>query len=123
MKGVILVYDGQCPMCSVFSQRLKLVKAAGDLELVDARSDHYLLPELKRRHINLNKGMVVLVEGEIYQGVEATYVLAGMTRKWDFFNRCVYEIFSRRWLAMVVYPALKIIRALLLFILWRKPIE
>ena len=123
MTGVILVYDGHCPMCSAFSQRLQLVKAAGELELVDARGDHYLLPELKRRQIDLNKGMVVLVGDEIYQGVDATYVLAGMTRKRGFFNRCTYVIFSRKWLAMVIYPVLKLIRSILLFVLWRKPIQ
>ncbi len=122
MTGVILVYDGHCPMCSSFSQRLRLIKAAGEFELVDARSDHYLLPELKRRHIDLNVGMVLLVHDEIYQGVEAATVLAGMVGRWDFFNRCVYQIFSRKWLSVVVYPALKLLRSALLLFLWRKPL-
>lgn len=123
MNGVVLVYDGHCPMCSAFSQRLQLMRAAGRLELVDARSDHYLIPELKRRHIDLNNGMVLLVGDEIYQGVQAANILVGLTRRQGWFNRCVYEIFSRKRLAVMVYPVLKVIRSALLMILWRRPIE
>ncbi|OED45798.1 hypothetical protein ACH42_04645 [Endozoicomonas sp. (ex Bugula neritina AB1)] len=98
-------------------------KAAGELELIDARSNHYLLPELKRRNIDLNDGMVVLIGDEIYQGKEATYVLVGMTQKSSLFNRCAYEVFSRSWLSGVVYFAMRLLRSILLLLLRRKPIS
>ena len=123
MSGLILVYDGQCPLCALFSQRLRLIKAAGELELVDARGKHYLLSELKRRDIDLNEGMVLLLNDQIYQGEKAAQILSSMVVRYDFFNRCVYEIFSRPWLAFWCYPILKWMRMVVLALLWRRPIR
>ena len=73
---VWLVYDGECPICRPTANALKIRAAAGELILVNARSAHPILQELKRARLNLDEGMVVKINNTLYHGAEAQHVLA-----------------------------------------------
>lgn len=46
IASIILVYDGDCPVCRNYAQHLSVRKAAGTFELVNARDNPPILEEI-----------------------------------------------------------------------------
>ena len=111
---VWLVYDGECPICRPTANALKIRAAAGELILVNARSAHPILQELKRARLNLDEGMVVKINNTLYHGAEAQHVLAMIGTHQDWFNRLNVWLFRSKWVAKLIYPLLRNIRLLVL---------
>lgn len=119
-EGIDIVYDGECPFCTAYVRMTRLREAAGTVRLVDARSDD---PQAVRMRgdpaVDLDRGMVVAMDGRLYHGAEAMHVLALMTTPTGPFNRLMRRVFaSRRW-SRIAYPPLVAGRNLTLRLLGR----
>ena len=121
-RGVAVIYDGECPLCAAYTRRLRLVAAAGEVHLFDARRNPDLRRRLGEEGLDLDRGMVVAVDGVRYQGADAMNVLAMLSGGSGVLNRLGYTVFRSATLARALYPALAAGRRLLLALLGRPPL-
>ena len=118
-----MIYDGDCPLCSAYVTRLRLIECAGSLELVDAREQPALVTKFAAEGVSLDDGMVVQLGDRHYYGAEAVSIFALMNSQAGWFNRVNYRVFRSRGLSRMLYPALVSGRRLLLWLLGRLPLQ
>lgn len=79
MAEIRIVYDGDCPFCSAYA-RLARLRQRHDVELVNAREARGLVRRLRRRGMDVDDGMIVLVDGEAHHGDDAAAYLESAAR-------------------------------------------
>lgn len=101
----VLYYDGDCPFCRQYAYYLRLRKKFG-LTLKNAREEPEAIAALRTQGFEINDGMILVLEGKIYQGAEALAVLE-----------------SALWPGPIraIYPFIKELRILLLKLMGRNP--
>ena len=67
--------------------------------------------------------MLVLYGGRTYYGADAMHILSSLTSRSNAWNGLTASVFSRHWLARVLYPFLKLGRSLALLVLGRPRIR
>ena len=105
---VLIIYDGECTFCNAYTKRLKLQQSVGEVELLSARADDVRVQHYVDRGYDLDEGMLVVFQNEIYAGAAATHWLSLHTSGAGFFEAIQGFIFKRRWLANWLYPLLKL---------------
>ena len=120
---VLLVYDGECPLCSNYAQFLRLKQSVTELVLIDARGGGPVVDEVRGLPHDLNDGMVAIVDGRHYLGHEALNVLARLAESRGAFNLLNRLAFSSPAAARLGYPCLKLGRRLLLKLKRVPPID
>ena len=119
----LIIYDGECVFCQNYVRFLRLKKAVGDVELLDARSGDPRIAAYWKEGYDLNEGMLFVHRGNIFYGAEAVHVLATLTGSQDWLNRLNGRLFSSRGTARLLYPALKAGRRLTLLLRGRSEIR
>ena len=117
-----IVYDGECPFCSRYVAMIRLREAVGDVELVDARTEHPAVDLVKSRGHDLNQGMALIDGSTIYYGEDCIHRLALLTTPSGVFNRVNAAIFRSETASRLLYPILRTGRNATLALLGRKPI-
>lgn len=115
----VLVYDGECPVCSSYVRYVRIRKSAGSLLLVNARDGGPWVDRVLQAGLNLDEGMVLLYGGRSYHAVDCVHMLALLSTGSGMFNRINALIFRRPGVARIAYPILRAGRNLLLRILNR----
>ena len=123
MSGLQIVYDGECPFCSQYVTMTRLRDSVGQVELIDARSDHPLVSELKRLGYDLNQGMIARYQTVDYYGADCLHFLSMLSSKMGWMNRLASTVFSNQRLARLSYPVLRTARNLTLRLLGRSKIQ
>ena len=110
------VYDGDCPLCTQAARALRIRKAIGRLELVDARNDkdHPVLLEVKAAGLDLDQGMVFKTGGTLYHGADALHMMALLGSGQGWFNRLSAMLFRSKRVAAIAYPPMRATRNVLL---------
>ena len=121
-KNMKIIYDGDCPFCSKYVRLIQLKRTVGDVELINARSDTLIKEELKKLSIDVNQGMVLIHEKNIYFAEDCVHHLALLSTSSTLFNRINKFIFKHKSLSNILYPIMKTSRNIILFILNRKKI-
>jgi predicted DCC family thiol-disulfide oxidoreductase YuxK len=111
---IVVVYDGDCPLCNSYISMMRLGNAVGRPTLVNARERPGLVKALAESGVNLDEGMAVYYQGRLYVGSEAVNLLALLTTPVDLANRIAAAMLGRPGLARAVYPLLRAGRNLLL---------
>ena len=114
---IILVYDGDCPVCRNYTQHLSIRQAAGTFELLNARENPPVMEEINAAQIDMDDGFVLKIGDQLYHGSDAIHTLALLSTRTGLFNRVNFLIFRSKLLSGLLYPILKSGRALLLAIL------
>jgi predicted DCC family thiol-disulfide oxidoreductase YuxK len=123
-QEIWIVYDGLCPFCSRYVMLYRIRQLVQQVHLIDARnSDDPLVKELSDGGFDLNEGMAVKWDGNLYYGADCMHILALLGSDSSSFNRFNRWLFSRRRLARALYPALVRGRKMALWILGRPAIE
>jgi predicted DCC family thiol-disulfide oxidoreductase YuxK len=122
-EKLFLVYDGDCPFCSAYVRYVRIQKALGRLQVVNARDGGALMESIKKRGIDLNEGMVLILDDEYYFGSECMHRLALMSTGSGWFNALNATIFSRPLVAKLLYPCLKFGRRITLRLLGRSKLD
>jgi len=118
-----LIYDGDCPFCSAYVKFTHLKKQVGQIDLINARNaDPTLLLDLANQGYDLNNGMLMIYGGTCYFGADCMHMLALLSSKSDFFNRCCAVVFKNHKATKILYPILRTGRNLTLRILGKKKI-
>ena len=118
-----LIYDRQCPACEHYARLVRVRESVGELELVDARTDKRFLPAITARGWDIDEGMVLKVDNELYYADDAIRVLALLSSRSGVFNRLNYHLFASPRRARIFYPVLRACRNLLLKLLRRPRIN
>ena len=121
-QNLSVYYDGECPLCSRYVRHTRLKKTM-EVSLLDLRNHPDKVSEFKALELDVDEGMIVVLDGIIYHGAEAMHVLTLLSTASGLVNRCSRLVFSHRLLARIFYPALVGGRNLLLRILGRKKIN
>ena len=111
---IVVIYDGDCPLCSTYIRMTRLTKAVGHPTLMNGRERPELVRALAENGVNLDAGMAVYYHGRLYVGSDAVHLLALLTTPVDLANRLAAAVLGRRSLARGLYPFLRAGRNLLL---------
>lgn len=120
---MLIIYDGDCLFCRAYTRLLRLQQANASVEMLSARSDDPRIHAYWQQGHDLNAGMLVILNNQVYAGADAMHVLASCSSGSDFFNRLHRVIFSSRRLAAFLYPILKLGRRITLFVLRVPPLS
>ena len=113
-QNVEVVYDGKCPVCRGYCERLKLADPQRNLVLFDARRPGETVTEVYRRGLDINEGMAVTVDGRLYYGSRAIHELTRLAEAESMFGRLNRLAFGSRRLSRYTYPFGKLARNILL---------
>lgn len=116
-----LVYDGDCPVCSLYSRSIDI--ANGKVIRVDAREQCELVDEIAAAGYDLDEGMILKDGSDFYYGSDALHELALRSSGNGVFNRVTASVFRHPRVARIMYPPLTAGRRLLLRILGRSRIR
>lgn len=117
-----IIYDGDCPFCSAYMRVTRLRDAVGTVEIIDARSGHPFVQEVKSAGVDLNEGMLADYLGEWYFGADCVHLLALLSSQSGLVNRVTTQIMRHRALARAFYPLLRFGRNAALRVLGRSRI-
>ncbi len=117
---VWVVYDGECPFCSSYITLYRIRSLTKQVHLVDARTSHPILEEIRRARFDLDRGMAVKFNGRLYYGPDAMNILAILGSDGTLFNRLNRALFGRPHLARFLYPWLVRGRWIVLRLLGRR---
>ncbi|MEH6461260.1 DCC1-like thiol-disulfide oxidoreductase family protein [Chitinimonas sp. JJ19] len=112
-----LVYDGECPVCTVYCRYIRIRETVGTLHLVDARQPGELMDEITAAGLDIDQGMVLKFQDAIYYGADAIHMLTLLSTPAGLFNRLNYYVFGHRLGAKIAYPLGKAFRNLVLKLL------
>lgn len=118
-----LIYDGDCMLCNSTARAVRVKNAVGQLELINARSNHSLVWEVASKGYDLNEGIIVKYHDRYYYGADAINFLALVSSKNNLFNKLNAKIFKHQRLAHFFYPTFKLLRNILLYIRGVDPIS
>jgi len=119
-RDLWVVYDGECPFCSSYVTLYRIRQQTDHVHLIDARSNHPAVEEVRRAGYDLDVGMVVKFEGRLYHGAEAMNILAILGSGGTVFNRLNRALFRHPRLSRALYPWLVRGRLVVLRLLGRK---
>lgn len=120
---MIVIYDGECPFCSSYVNLMALRNQVSEIELVNARSDDPRVVDVQKKGYDLNEGMIVIYNAQIYYGSEALALISKLNTKTDTIPRLLAKTLGNSTRARILYPALKIGRAITLKVLGRSAIR
>ena len=113
---VEVIYDGQCPFCSKYVELIELKKYY-DLKLIDARENRKIVNRIQKKiKKNINDGMFVLINNQIYFGASAMNVLEKKNFSQKKLSKIINLIFSKKILSSILYPFLAKLRKLYLLL-------
>lgn len=116
-KQILLIYDKECPACHFYCQIVRIRQSVGELVLIDARENPEVLQEVTAQGLDIDQGMVLKMNGQLYYGADAIHLLALLSGRSGVFNRLNYWLFSSKKVAAILYPILRSCRNVLLKIL------
>lgn len=122
-REILLVYDRECPVCHAYCRMVRIRESLGKLQLINARDGGAIMDGITARGWDIDQGMVLKVEEELYYGADAIHALSLLSSQSGVFNRINYAIFRSRRLARIFYPLLRFFRNLLLKLLGRTKIN
>ncbi len=109
-SAVLIIYDGDCTFCNAYTQLLQLQQSVGAVELLSARSDDSRIQYYAERGYDLNEGMLVVTQSQVYAGAAAMHWLSHRLSDYGIFYIVHRLVFNQAWLARLLYPLLKLSR-------------
>jgi predicted DCC family thiol-disulfide oxidoreductase YuxK len=123
MPGAWIVYDGDCPFCSRYVKLVRLREALGPVSIINAREGGPLVDEVVEAGLDLDEGMVLKVDGQLFHGDDCIHRLALLSTPSGVFNHVNRAIFRSPRVSRLLYPLFRSGRNLVLRLLGRKKIH
>ena len=112
-----IIYDGECPFCSRYVKLMRLEETIGDIRLIDARKNPPELNLLKEKNLDINSGMAIFFNGQLYFGADCINRLALLSSPIGLVNKLNYYIFKTPLISRILYPVLRISRNIVIHLL------
>ena len=112
-----IIYDGECPFCSRYVKLMRLEETIGDIRLIDARKNPPELNLLKEKNLDINRGMAIFLNEQLYFGADCINRLALLSSPIGLVNKLNYYIFKTPLISRMLYPALRIGRNIVIHLL------
>ncbi len=122
-REILLVYDNECPACNFYCELARIDESVGKLTLVNAREHSDTMDKITAAGLDIDQGMVLMLDDQIYYGAEAIQMLSLLSTRIGVFNRLSYHVFRSKRVASVLYPMLRTCRNLLLKLLRKSKIN
>jgi predicted DCC family thiol-disulfide oxidoreductase YuxK len=122
-REILLVYDGECPLCNAYCRAARIRESVGTLKLIDARHSSDVRDELTRKGLDIDQGMALKVGDSLYYGSDAILALSLLSSRAGVFNRFNYWLFRSKRRAHFLYPLLRGCRNFLLKLMRRSKIN
>jgi predicted DCC family thiol-disulfide oxidoreductase YuxK len=103
----VIVYDGECPFCSRFVAWQKLKESVGPVQMYDAREAGTLSTALWERGCDLNEGMVLIWNDQVFHGDDCVHRLALLSSGSGLFNALNARIFKSPRVSALLYPFMR----------------
>lgn len=103
---VQIIYDGDCPFCRAYSDMIRL-KENFVVELINAREPHPRVDDATAKGLDLDEGMIVILDQQFYHGEDAMTRIALMTTESGALRRLTKWTFSNPWRSRNLYPILR----------------
>ena len=109
----LFIYDGECPFCNHFAQLLELKSCLPDFEILDGRKNLTLLSQLYKQGYDLNKGAILINNGDIMHGANAiNWICSEINEPSDSLLEVLRIIFSSNKRTSFLFPLLLLGRRL-----------
>ena len=118
LKKIKLYYDKECPFCNEYSKYVELRKIY-DIEIINAREALDKLKDYKYKGFDINNGMIIEFEDNIFQGSDAIEIIDKYIVKKGIIDRFLSVFIHLPGFKSIVYPIVKIIRLIVLKLLGR----
>jgi|GEM_PF-1243965 len=103
-----IYYDGECPFCTRYAEFQRLQEVLESLDLVDLRTAAEDRARLRQLGFDLDAGMVLELDGELFGGADAALRLTSITKKTDVPSRLLRFSIGTRLGAKLLYPLLRL---------------
>lgn len=123
INKILLIYDNACPLCDYYCRLIKIQESVGSLILINAREHSAERDEITALGLDIDQGMVLKMDSQIYYGADAIHALALIGSRSNIINRVNYWIFRSARGASIFYPVLRGCRNILLKLLRLKKIN
>jgi len=110
--NIDIYYDKECPFCNQYAKLIAL-KKDHSINIKNAREHLEILKEFKTKGFDINNGVIVVCNDNIYQGSDAIVFLDKLDKKSSIYDNWFFK--------KVCYPAIKFTRFILLKIFGRNP--
>jgi predicted DCC family thiol-disulfide oxidoreductase YuxK len=122
LTHLYILYDGACPFCSSYAKMIRLQENYS-VELINARDPHPLVQKASETGLDLDEGMIVVMDDIFYHGDEAMRRIALMTAQSGALRRLTKWTFSNPRRSRILYPILRAGRNLSLKLLGHNQIN
>jgi predicted DCC family thiol-disulfide oxidoreductase YuxK len=122
-EPLVLVYDGECPVCNSYVRYVRIRESVGSVTLLNARDGGAWVTRIRNAGLDLDEGMVLYYGGQFLHGADCLHMLALLSTPSGVFNRINSAIFRFPWVTRIMYPALRCGRNLLLRLLNRPKLD
>ena len=103
----LFIYDGECPFCNHFAQLLELKSCLPDFEILDGRKNLPLLSQLYKQGYDLNKGAILISNGDIMHGANAiNWICSEIKKPSDSLLEVLRIIFTSNRMTNFLFPFL-----------------
>ena len=103
----IFIYDGECPFCNHFAQLIELKSSLPNFEVIDGRENLALLSQLYKKGFDLNKGAILIKNGNIMHGAEAiNWICSEIKEPSDSLLEILRMIFTSSKRTSFLFPVL-----------------
>ena len=112
-----IIYDGECPFCSRYVKLMRLEETIGDIRLIDARKNPPEINLLKEKNLDINSGMAIFFNDQLYFGADCINRLALLSSPIGLVNKLNYYTFKTPLISRILYPVLRISRNIVIHLL------
>ena len=119
----VIVYDGECPFCARYVAWQRLRATVGAVQLHDARAGGDLVAALWSAGYDLNEGMVLIWNDQVFHGDACVNRLALLSSNSGLFNRMNALAFKSPLASALLYPVLRFGRNTVLRLLGRQKLS
>lgn len=119
----VIVYDGECPFCARFVAWQKLKESVGPVQMYDARDAGELSRALWDAGYDLNEGMVLIWNDQVFHGDDCVHRLALLSSGSGLFNGLNAWVFKSPRISALLYPILRAGRNATLRMLGRRKLK
>lgn len=116
-KTISIYYDGFCPVCTNYVA-FQRIRAEFNFNLINIRENPVVAKKYNSQGYNLDTGMLVEINDQIFYGAEAMIMLSSLQND-SILGRFWRYCFKNKRLTKALYPLFLTGRNILLFILRR----